>query len=406
MARLQRGGTMNLLIKNADLYAPAHRGRNDILVCSGIVAAIAESLDTSALPFPCEILDAGGMRVVPGFIDGHVHITGGGGEGGFDTRTPELSISDTIRSGVTTVVGVLGTDGVTRSVENLVAKTYAIREAGLSAWCLTGSYRLPLVTVTGDACKDIMMVEPIIGIGEVAVSDHRSSKPSVEELARIAAEARVAGMLSGKAGIVNVHMGDAPAGFAPLEAVVAAGDLPRTQFLPTHCSRNRQVFEQALRWAGAGGWVDFTASGTASGSRRSDGELSAARAIIVLLEKGLSLARATLSSDGQGSLPVFDESGRLRGLTVGSCASLGQALREMVRDFGLPLEEALVPLTLSPARAFQFSRKGRLEVNSDADAVVLDAELRPSSVIARGRILVRFGKLEYRDAFVEGESSE
>jgi len=387
---------MNLIVKNAELYAPERLGRRDLLFCSGRIAAIAERLEAADLPFPCDTLDAGGRPLVPGFIDGHVHVTGGGGEGGFRTRTPGLSIADTIAAGVTTVLGLLGTDGLTRSVENLVATTYGIREAGLSAWCLTGSYRLPLTTVTGDAAKDIMMIEPVIGIGEVAVSDHRSSKPGVSELARLASEARVAGMLAGKAGIVVMHLGDAPAGLEPLEAAVAAGDLPRRQFMPTHCNRNPRVFSQALAWALSGGWIDFTAGAWDSGAK--DGGLSAARAFASARENGCR-DRATISSDGQGSLPIFDESGALAALAVGSCESLARALREMVAELGIPLEEALLPLTSTPARALGLARKGRLEPGFDADAVILDAELRPSSVIARGRVLLREGTLEYREAF-------
>lgn len=387
---------MNLLIQNAELYAPERLGRRDILCCSGRIAAIAEGIEAAGLPFPCDTLDAGGRPLVPGFIDGHVHVTGGGGEGGFRTRTPELSIADTLAAGVTTVLGMLGTDGIARSVEALVAKTYALREAGLSAWCLTGSYRVPVTTVTGDAAKDIMMIEPVIGIGEIAVSDHRSSKPGVSELARLASEARVAGMLAGKAGVLVVHVGDAPAGLGPLEAALSSGDLPRRQFIPTHCNRNRSVLDQALLWASSGGWIDLTAGAWRSGDP--GGGLSAARAFAEARGRGCR-DRATISSDGQGSLPVFDDSGALAALAVGSCESLAEALREMVLELGIPLEEALLPVTSTPARALGLARKGRIEPGFDADALILDAELRPSSVVARGRILVRSGELEYRDVF-------
>ena len=71
---------------------------------------------------------------MPGFIDGHVHMTGGGGEGGYATRTPELSLSDAIRGGVTTIVGCLGTDGVTRSLAALLAKARALDEEGISTF--------------------------------------------------------------------------------------------------------------------------------------------------------------------------------------------------------------------------------------------------------------------------------
>ncbi|HTX73473.1 MAG TPA: beta-aspartyl-peptidase [Rectinemataceae bacterium] len=393
---------MFLLIKDAELYAPGYMGKRDILVAGHLIAAVAERIDPAGLPAACRILDAGGHRVVPGLVDGHVHIIGGGGEGGFRTRTPELGFLDASLAGVTTVVGVLGTDGVARSLEALVAKVYALREEGLSAWCFTGSYAIPVKTLTGEAARDIMLVEPVIGIGEIAVSDHRSSRPTMEEIARVAAQARVGGMLSGKAGLVNVHIGDAPAGLSLLEAIVSAGDIPRSQFLPTHCNRNPRVLEQAMSWARAGGRVDFTTSGAAC--QPHDGDTSAAGALARLREDGIPLERSTMSSDGQGSLPRFDSEGRLSGLTVGSCSSLIDAVREATGSFGLPFSEVLATVTSNPATALGLAGKGRIEPGMDADLAILDDETRVFSVVARGRILVEAGRALVKGTF-DGDDS-
>ena len=83
-----------------------------------------------------------------------------------------------------------------------------LREEGLSAWCYTGGYHVPATTLTGSVRSDIVNLEPVIGVGEVAISDHRSSQPSVEEILRLASEAHVAGLMTGKAGIVHFHLGD------------------------------------------------------------------------------------------------------------------------------------------------------------------------------------------------------
>ncbi|MDX9958957.1 MAG: beta-aspartyl-peptidase [Spirochaetia bacterium] len=379
-----------LLIKNAELYAPARLGRRDILIAGESIVAIAGSIPVPASPVVCEVIDAAGRAVAPGFIDGHVHITGGGGEGGFRTRTPELRLSDATMAGVTTVIGVLGTDGVARSLEALVAKAYGLREEGLSAWCYTGAYRVPLVTITGDIMKDIMMIDPILGAGEVAISDHRSSRPSDEELARVAMEARVGGMLSGKAGLVNVHLGDAPDGLGPLQRIAVAGDVPRTQFLPTHCNRNPSLFLQSVQWAREGGRVDYTAS--AATAILEGGEINAAESVARIKSGGISLERVTVTSDGQGSLPSFDAEGRLNGLSVGTCSSLLDYLREAVGVRGLALEEALGPITSNPAEALKLVRKGRVEEGLDADLVIFGEGLVPDCVIARGRVMVRDGR--------------
>lgn len=390
-------GSPMLLIKNANVYTPSPAGRLDLLASGSRIIAMAPDLDISAFPCDVEVLDAEGLIALPGLVDSHVHMIGGGGEGGYATRTPELSLSDCVRAGVSTVIGTLGTDGLARSMESLVAKAYSLRIQGLSAWIYSGSYRVPLSTVTGDLMKDIMMVDPIIGAGEVAVSDHRSSKPSLEELGRIASEARVGGILAGKAGVVNVHLGDAPAGFAPLEALVAPGDLPRSQFIPTHCNRNPALFAQARAWAAAGGWIDFTTSTVRS--HLADGEVPAARALRVLREDGL-LDRVTCSSDGQGSLPLFDESGALSGLTMGSCASLWEALRESILGEGLPIEAAAMTVTSTPARALRLPGKGRLEVGADADILLVEAgQLQVSGLVARGRTMMWRGGLLVRGNF-------
>ena len=386
-----------ILIKNALLYTPAPLGRKDILVAGDTIVVIEDHIDEHGFPVPVAVIDAAGLAVVPGFIDGHVHITGGGGEGSFKTRTPELVLSAATSAGVTTVVGVLGTDGICRSVEALIAKTYALREEGISAWCYTGSYRLPPVTVTGDVMKDIMLIEPVLGVGEVAISDHRSSRPSDAELANVTAQARVAGMLSGKAGVVNVHLGDAPDGLGPLERIVAAGDIPITQFLPTHCNRNPVLFEQALRWAKTGGWIDFTASTVPA--FLADGETSAAAAFQRLKTDGIPLSRATVTSDGQGSLPSFNEEGVMTGLDIGSCSSLLAFLTEAVQTLGMALEEALLPITANPALALGLARKGRLAPGMSADILILTADLKPSLVLARGRVMVRNGSCVVKGTF-------
>lgn len=390
-----------LLIKNARIYSPVPLGEADILIAGERIVALSPNIDHSRLPCEVQVIEAAGLSALPGLIDSHVHIIGGGGEGGYATRTPELSLSDCVAAGVTTVVGTLGTDGLARSMESLVAKAYALREQGLSAWIYTGSYRVPPRTVTGDVMKDIMMIEPIIGAGELAVSDHRSSRPSLEELGRIASETRVAGLLSGKAGIVNLHIGDAPAGLGPLEELSAAGDLPRTQFLPTHCNRNPDVFAQSLLWAKAGGWADFT---TSTVPRYIDeGEVPAAAALRRFSEAGLS-GQVTCTSDGRGSLPFFNAAGELSGLTMASCSSLWQAVREAILGEGVAIGEALKSVTSNPARILKLGRKGRLAVGADADILLVDAEaLTISGLVALGKPMMIGGEALVKGNFEDRE---
>ncbi|MDQ3038909.1 MAG: beta-aspartyl-peptidase, partial [Pseudomonadota bacterium] len=132
----------------------------------------------------CTVVDAGGRIVCPGFVDSLVHVSGGGGEGGFATRTPALiDPQEALRSGITTVIGALGTDDVTRSLADLLAACRALTEKGLSAYSLTGSYQIPVTTLTGSIRSDLVLIQDMIGVGEIAIADHRGSHPTVDELA-------------------------------------------------------------------------------------------------------------------------------------------------------------------------------------------------------------------------------
>ena len=239
------------LITGGSVYAPDKLGRKDILIAGRVIARIAERIDLPA-EFKPRVIRAKGKTIVPGLVDLHVHLLGGGGEAGPWSRTPEITLSKITRAGVTTVVGLLGTDDVSRRPETLLAKAMQLEQEGISAYIYSGSYQLPLATITGSLRKDIALIPKVVGVGEVAVSDHRSSQPSFEELCRIAAEARVGGMLGGKAGLVHLHMGAGSRRLDPVIRMVKETEIPIGQFLPTHLNRTRTLMEHAIdspRWA-------------------------------------------------------------------------------------------------------------------------------------------------------------
>jgi beta-aspartyl-dipeptidase (metallo-type) len=369
-----------ILLKNATVYSPEPLGVRDILLAVDRIVAIEEQL-TVCLP-NLSVIDCSKKIAVPGFIDSHVHILGGGGEGGFRTRTYELSFSDLVRAGITTVVGCLGTDGVTRSLESLYAKAKALEEEGASSYIYVGSYRVPPVTLTGSIIKDIVLIDKVIGVGEVAISDHRSSQPTLDELKRLAADARIGGMLSGKAGVVNVHVGDGPTMLEPLVKVVKTSEIPITQFLPTHINRNSKLLNSSIEWLSMGGFIDLT---TSIGELLED-ELLPWRVFKELSEHGFE-SQITFSSDGQGSLPRFDEKGNFVGLDVGKVSTLYEQAR-LAAMHTTPLEKALLPITKNVAKILKLTDKGTLSVGMDADIVLLDQDLNIDTVIAKGKILM------------------
>lgn len=389
---------MITLIRNVSLFAPEARGQKDILIAGDRIAAIEDRIDPPAGLPALTVVDGEGRNAVPGLVDGHVHIMGGGGEAGFATRTPEMRLESATANGVTSVVGVRGTDGISRSMEGFVAKARGLQAEGISCWVLTGSYQVPVMTITRRIESDIMMIHEIIGVGEIAISDHRSSQPTFEELAKIGASARIGGMLSGKSGVVSVHIGDGARGLAPLREVIQRTELPYRQFLPTHANRNALVFSQAMAYARDGGYIDFTTSTVPQFLE--EGETGGASALRICLESGVPADRITFSSDGQGSMPSFDRNGEMTGFHVGTCASLFREVRAAVRDQDVPLETALAVATANPAKVFKLPRKGRLIPGNDADIVLLNPDdLTIHAVMARGRVMVEGGEVVVRGTF-------
>ena len=135
------------LIKNIQVYTPENIGVKDVLIDNRIIK-IADNLP-EVKEYGIEVIDGRGKILTPGFIDCHVHILGGGGEGGAKTRTPEIMLSDITSAGVTTVVGCLGIDGTTRTMTNLLAKAKGLEEEGISTYVYTGSYQVPVKTLSG-----------------------------------------------------------------------------------------------------------------------------------------------------------------------------------------------------------------------------------------------------------------
>ena len=385
-----------LILKNADVFSPEPEGRKDLLLGGGKILRVEP--DIRIPETYCETVDAGQLIAVPGFIDAHVHLVGGGGEGGFATRTPELMLSAVIRGGVTTVVGCLGTDGISRTMGNLVAKARGLEEEGLSTYVYTGHYEIPVQTLTGSIEGDLLFIDKVIGVGEVAIADHRSSQPSFDAFAHMAGQARRGGMLSGKAGLVNVHMGDGPRGLSLLRRILAETELPASQFLPTHCNRNRRLFEESIGYAKDGGFVDLTTSTIPD--HEDPEEVRPGTGLRLLLEAGVDPSRITFTSDGQGSLPLFDASGCTCGLSVGEVASLFEEVRKAVRVEGLPLATALKVVTSNPADLLKLGSKGRLAAGMDADVVLLNpADLSIHTVIAKGRVMMKAGTLLVKGVF-------
>lgn len=378
------------IIRQAQVYAPDYLGVMDVLLSENEIIAMEEQLTGDFAEVELEEIDGQGKILTPGFIDGHFHILGGGGEGGFQNRTPEVTLSQLTSAGVTTVVGCLGTDGQGRDMTALISKARGLETEGITTYVYEGSYRLPVKTITDSLIKDFLVVDKVIGIGEIAVSDHRSSQPTFEEFSRAVADARVGGMLSGKAGITNVHLGGGSRKLELLTRVVEETEIPITQFWPTHANRTADLFEACLAFAKQGGTIDFTASEDPDFWEKTDGEIRFSQALKRVIEEGVSLDNFTMTSDGQGSLPYFDENNHFLGMGIGSARALLVGIKEAVEKENIPLEIALRAITSNPARVLKLAKKGQIKVGNDADLCLLDADtLAIDTVIAKGKVMVQ-----------------
>ncbi|HYF82163.1 MAG TPA: beta-aspartyl-peptidase [Clostridia bacterium] len=375
------------LIRNVDVYEPKYEGKKDILICNDKIIKIADSIDFPA-GFNTETIDGSGFKAVPGFVDQHVHLSGGGGEGGPSTRTPDIRITELTTAGITTAVGLLGTDGVTRSMEALLSKAKALEDEGITTYIYSGCYALPFKTITGSVESDLILIDKVIGVGEVAISDHRSSQPSLDDLKKLAAHTRVGGLLSKKAGIVHLHLGEGPDGIKPLMEIAKTTEIPAKQFMPTHMNRARHLVEQSMEFIKMGGFVDLTSDFYKS--EKLPDCMSIGDALKLYLKNGIPLDHVCASSDANGSIPIFDENETLISIDIGRAAVLHKDIRSAIQDGIVTLEQGLSLITQNPAKALKlYPRKGTVRENSDADIVLLDSDLNIHTVIAKGQIMVK-----------------
>lgn len=372
-----------IIIKQAEVYSGEHIGKRDILICAGKIELISESIPEYYSS--CKVIDGTNKILTPGFIDQHVHITGGGGEGSFQTRAPEVNLSSLILGGITTVVGLLGTDGITRNVENLVAKAKALKAEGITAFVCTGSYGYPSITITGSVMKDIAFIDEVLGV-KLAISDHRAPNISTEELIRLASDVRTAAMLSGKAGILVLHMGDDKSSLKQVFDALDRTSIPIKVFRPTHVNRRKELLKDAFEFAKRGGYIDLTCG---TSRHKTLGEcIQEAKLNQVPLEN------ITISSDGQGSWSKYDEKGKLLKIGISEVDSLYKQFVDFVKNDGLAINEALNYVSVNVAKALElYPQKGCVAEGSDADILLFNKDLVLDSVISKGNVMMENSKL-------------
>lgn len=385
------------LIRSAEVYAPEPLGRKDVLIGFGKILKIGDRLAEEYGGLDVEVLDADGCILTPGFVDQHVHVIGAGGEAGFFSRTPEMQVSAIVRHGITTVVGLHGTDGTARNIEALYAKVCALEQEGITARMLTGSFEMPSATLTGSVRRDMIFIDKVIG-AKTAVSDRRSSQPSRSDIEKLLAQAYTGGLVSGKRGYTHFHMGVGRRRLDMLADIIRETEIPPYLIIPTHVNRDEALFVQAMELAKMGAVIDIT-SGIAP-EYGFEGTIKPSDAIRRCLENGVDIRNVTMSSDANGSMAVYDAEGRFVGLCVTTVETMHKEFRDLALTKEMPLETALRPVTSSPAAAIgMYPAKGCVREGSDADLIIMDKDLSILKVFAMGKLAADGGEALLKGAF-------
>jgi beta-aspartyl-dipeptidase (metallo-type) len=377
-----------LLIKNANVYAPESLGIKDLLIANGRIQAIENNIEKNKLF--SQIWDAQEKIVTPGIIDQHVHIIGAGGKNGFHSMTPEIKMTDLISCGTTTVVGLLGTDGSSRSIKTLNAKTKSLINEGISAYMYTGYYGLDPIHLTESVKDDMMFIDNVIGC-KIALADIRSSYPTPLELVRLLKDIRVGGMLASKKGILHIHLGALTDKMDVLFDLVENFEFPIEHISPTHVGRTKDLFEQAIKFAKLGGMIDITTGA----SKYTDPYKS----VLYALEKGVDISKITFSSDGNAGLEKLDDKGKLIGFRKAPVDKNLEEVISLIKKGGVSIEDAFKIITKNPANNLGLTNKGIIKVGADADFCVFDSDLKLMDVLAHGVLMMENYDLKVNDSF-------
>lgn len=379
------------LIRGGHVYDPEDRGIADILVLEDRIAAVGAGLPPPTGIGEGEVWDAAGRIILPGLVDGHIHVMGASGLGGPATRTTDLQIERITTAGVTTVVSPLGADSLSRTIPALLARAAALEAEGITALCYTGGWKAPAPTLTGDPQADVAFIDRIVGI-KTSIAEAMAPALSLDDLCRLAHAAYTGGRLAGKRAVLHAHIGDRAEGLLPLQEAQRRTGIPADRLVATHVNRHPHLWRQALEYARGGGSIDLTAM-----QRPETGHPQAippARAIGEALAAGVPAERITLSSDSGAAYPRRDAGGQY----MAGPECLLRTMSELVRG-GLTWGQAAAFAGRHVAELLGLRRKGRIAEGCDADLTLLAGAGAVERVYARGQVVVAAGRPLVRGPF-------
>ncbi|MEV7231333.1 amidohydrolase family protein [Polymorphospora sp. NPDC051019] len=391
------------ILRGGTVLTPRPAGTGDVVITGRDILEVGPTGPASGpAPLPgATVVDCAGLLVVPGVVDGHLHVLGGGGGSGYHTRIPELPADVIVEAGTTTCVGMPGVDPITRNPEALLARTYALPVTGPRARAMAGGFHWPPPTATGSVLRDLHLLPHLVGV-KIALYEHRATAPGPAELARLLRELEWAAGATGKGCLLHVHLGTG-AGDPDLlpRALDESGADPR-RLQVTHANYTTGTLALATRLGGLGCWVDVN---PLINPDRIAGAVAPVDAVAALLAGGIPADRLTLSSDGNASVPPTLPDGTTEPFAYR--VELLPTVRALTAAGVLDLPDALALVTANPAAALRLDGDGpagpgglgTLRAGGPADIAVLDPDLRVRHVFRDGEHLVRDGRAVAPDPF-------
>lgn len=388
---------MNLLIQNGHLIDPAVQENTgmSVLIEDGRVSAWLRPNETP--PDGCEVFDASGLLVAPGFIDLHVHLREPGQE---HKETIASGCAAAVAGGWTSVCPMPNTNPVN---DNAAITRYMIEQAEHAG--LANVFPIGAITKSSDGAELAEMGE-MKAAGAVAVSDDGRPLPNAGIMLRAMQYARdfdlpVIDHCEDKSlssgGVMHEGRVSLLLGLKGMPALAEDIDAVRDIILAAETGAHVHIAHvstkgavEAIRRAKNEG-INVTCEVTPhhftltdravegydtnykmSPPLRSEEHLEA---IIEGVKDGTIDAIATDHAPHHHDEKALEFDRAPMGIT-GLETAIGLAFNELVQKGVIGLERLVEMCSTNPARIFNLERRGTLKPGSIADITVIDPDLR------------------------------
>lgn len=379
-----------VVIDAGTVFTPIKKFSPGRLVIDGGSIAEVGAPESVRIPANAECIDASRLLVTPGFIDPHIHGAGG------------VDVMDGTHESLNAVSRIVARHGTTSFMPTTVSSppevlTSTVEKLGeLMSKSFDGARPIgihlegPFISA---AKRGTHKASNVLAPGAALFEKWMSASNNSVRLLTVAPELDGIDplLLMAKHFGVTVAMGHSNATFD--EASAAAG---RGVCYAVHTFNAMRGFSH--RDPGIAGAV--LADDRIFAEIIADG-VHVDRAVVRTFARAKGKARVLLATDaisamdmpdgryGLGSDTVEVANGVCRdaeGRLAGSTLTQEIALRNFVEWTDWAFEEALLGVTLNPARALKLERRGVLEPGADADVVVLDQSFRVMKTFVAGRL--------------------